>query len=304
MAIEPDRYYMRDPLLVAVGRRDRFVFCHGETRTSADGVEAAAMSLALERLVGPTLGSDIFEDDAPGARSAIESLIEGGSVLEATTADPLVTARDRVLAENQGYSFVPGEPRCGQLVVGLTGTVISGLIAPFLLSLAYSRFHRQLDIVVTEAARSFVQPELFEYYGVRTWTDAFARREGAPVPHIVLGKGADLVAIMPATAASIARLAGGTCSDLLSLVAIATQAPVVVAPTMNTAMWDNPAVRRNVDQLRADGVYVVEPTFFFEAAELIHGAQPLCGMLGVFWGGPSSLIEVLSAVLEEHRAGP
>ena len=125
------------------------------------------------------------------------------------------------------------------------------------------------------------------------------RREGKTVPHIALAKNADLVAVMPATAGSISRLATGACSDLLSLVAIATTAPVVVAPTMNTAMWDNPAVRRNVDQLRADGVYVVEPTFFFEAAELVKGAPPLCGMLGVFWGGPRSMVDVFRAVLSD-----
>ncbi len=306
--LRDDRYYMRDPRLVAVGRRERFLFCRDGAVHTHDGVDGPSMSWVLERLVAPTSGRDAFApirrgDVGDDVRETIEALVDAGGVLEADHDDHLASERDRAMIANQGYNLRTGEPQCTQLVLGMTGSVIAGLMGPYVLSLAFSRFQRELDLVFTEASKSFVQPELFEFYGLRTWSDAFVRREGRTVPHIALAKSSDLVAIMPATAGSISRLASGSCSDLLSLVAIATTAPVVVAPTMNTAMWDNPAVRRNVDQLRADGVYVIEPTFFFEAAELIKGAPPLCGMLGVFWGGPSALIHVLSTVLDDARGG-
>ncbi len=289
---------MRDPLTVVIGCRDSFVFSREKARSTVPTTDAPQMSQVLQQLIAPTPGSVIL--DSVG--HALDGPVDDGMVIGDRRADPLLAARDRVFSDNRGYHFVPGPSQCGHLVLALTGSVVSGLMAPFVLSLGHSQFHQRLDLIVTPSARKFVQAELFEYYGIRTWTDPFARREGVPVPHILLGKSADLVLVMPATADSIRRLATGSCEDLLSLVVAATDAPVVVAPCMNTAMWNHPAVRRNVDQLRADGSYVIEPSFFFEAAELVHGAKPGYGMTGVFWGGPASLMDALTSVLELHSS--
>lgn len=295
-AVDPGRWYMRDPQLAVVTCRDRVLLVRAGGRRAVDGVDAPAVSAALQQLTAPTPGQALAAD---GLEAVLDAMAEVGGLLDGSSAEPLEEARNRALTGSPGYHFAPGPPQCERLVVGLTGTVISGLMAPILLSLGYSGFHRELDVICTNAALRFVQPELFEYYGIRTWTDPFTRKPGLPVPHILLGKSADLLAVMPATAASLSRLARGGCEDLLSLVAAATEAPVLLGPTMNTAMWDHRPVRRNVDQLRADGFYVVEPTFFFEAAELVHGVAPACGMLGTFWGGPALFMDTVAAVLDD-----
>jgi len=303
-ALRADRFYLRHPATIAVGVGNTFLLCDASSRSVVTTQDPSALSRVLQLLSAPTAGDRLLNElggRASGARSAIEALHADGMLLEAATPGDLETQRNRVFADNQGYCFEPGPLRCRHLVLALTGSVVAGLMAPAILSLAYSRFHERLDLIVTESARKFVQPEMFEYYGVRAWTDPFERRDGMTVPHIGLAKSADLIAVVPATARSIARMAAGECSDLLSLVAAATQAPIVVAPTMNTAMWDNPGVRANVDRLRAAGVFVIEPTIFFEAAELIRGAAPGYGMAGAFWSGPSGLMRSLAAVLELHR---
>lgn len=299
-----ERFYLRHPATIAIGSRDTFLLCDSWARSQVLTEDPPALSRVLQMLSAPIDGRSLrSEIDGPskGARSAIEALLDDKVLLEADTPDALLALRDRVFTDNQGYCFEPGPTRCRHLVLALTGSVIAGLMAPTILSLAYSRFHERLDLIVTEAALEFVQPELFESYGVRAWRDPFERREGLTVPHIGLAKSADLVAVVPATARSLSRLASGECSDLLSLVAAATSAPVVVAPTMNTAMWNHFGVRRNVDLLRAAGVYVIEPTIFFEAADLIKGAAPGYGMAGAFWGGPAGLMRALSAVLDLHQ---
>ena len=302
-ALRAERFYLRHPATTAIGVRNTFLLCNSSARSVVTTDDAPALSRMLQLLSAPTEGQRLLHElggPARGAHSAIEALLRDGMLIEGATRGDLETQRNRVFADNQGYCLDPGPVRCRHLVLALTGSVVAGLMAPAILSLAYSRFHERLDLIVTESARSFVQPEMFEYYGIRAWTDPFERKDGMTVPHIGLAKSADLIAVVPATARSISRMAAGECSDLLSLVAAATSAPIVVAPTMNTAMWDNVNVRRNIDQLRASGVYVVEPTIFFEAAELIRGAAPGYGMAGTFWSGPSGLMRALSAVLDLH----
>ena len=96
--IADDRYYIRDPKLVAVGRHDRFVFVRDGSSSAFDGIDAPAMSAALEQLVAPTRGGDLAVDD--GSRAALEALVDAGSLLEAAAADALADVRDRVLVEN------------------------------------------------------------------------------------------------------------------------------------------------------------------------------------------------------------
>lgn len=303
--MDPEKFYLRHPRTTAVGVRNTFLLRDATTQSVVTTDDPPALSRVLQLLATPVAGRDLldlFDGDAAGARSAVEALLADGMLHEAATLETLTALRDEVFGDNQGYCFQPGPVRCRHLVLAMTGSVVAGLMGPVILSLAYSRFHERIDLIVTESARAFVQPEMYEYYGIRAFTDPFERREGMTVPHIGLAKSADLIAVVPASARSIARLAAAECSDLLSLVASATTAPIVVAPTMNTAMWDNRGVRRNIDRLRADGIYVIEPTIFFEAAELARGVPPAYGMAGTFWGGPSGLMRVLASVLDLHRA--
>jgi len=81
-----------------------------------------------------------------------------------------------------------------------------------------------------------------------------------PIPHVRLGRDADVVVVAPATARLLGSYAAGIAGDLLTATLLATRAPVVVCPAMHTEMWEHPAVRHNVAVLRDRGVHVVEPT--------------------------------------------
>jgi phosphopantothenoylcysteine decarboxylase/phosphopantothenate--cysteine ligase len=83
--------------------------------------------------------------------------------------------------------------------------------------------------------------------------------EQDPIPHTRLGRSADLIAVLPATARLLAAYAAGMADDLLTATLLATRAPVVVCPAMHTEMWEHPAVQQNAAALRARGVHVVEP---------------------------------------------
>lgn len=90
-------------------------------------------------------------------------------------------------------------------------------------------------------------------------TDLFDLKDEVEIGHIQLSRQADLVVVAPATADLLARMAAGIADDLATTVLLATDKPVLAAPAMNVRMWQHAATRRNVAQLRADGVTVIEP---------------------------------------------
>ena len=114
--------------------------------------------------------------------------------------------------------------------------------------------------VMTASATRFVGPLTFEAITRRrVITDQFEPGANADIEHIALASTIDLLVIAPATANILAKLANGIADDFLSTLYIATRAPVVVAPAMNTQMFAHEAVRRNLDALAARGVRFVEP---------------------------------------------
>lgn len=114
--------------------------------------------------------------------------------------------------------------------------------------------------VMTEAAGRFVTPlSVGAITGERVFTDLFDLTAEHDIGHIRLSREADLLVVAPATADLLARMAHGLADDLATTCLIATDKPVLVAPAMNPRMWAHPATRRNVAQLKADGVAVVGP---------------------------------------------
>jgi phosphopantothenoylcysteine decarboxylase/phosphopantothenate--cysteine ligase len=114
--------------------------------------------------------------------------------------------------------------------------------------------------VMTHAATRFVGPITFEAITRRrVITDQFDEGMNADIEHIALASTIDLLLIAPATANIIAKLANGIADDFLSTLYTATRAPLLVAPAMNTLMFEHEAVRRNLDTLAARGVRFVEP---------------------------------------------
>jgi phosphopantothenoylcysteine decarboxylase/phosphopantothenate--cysteine ligase len=126
-----------------------------------------------------------------------------------------------------------------------------------------------VDVVMTEAAVRFVTPLTFESVTRRkALTDMFGLTpDTAPdahpgdllIPHIALAQGANLLLIAPATANTLAKLAGGVADNLLTAIALATPAPLLIAPAMESHMWAHPATQANVATLVARGAAVVGP---------------------------------------------
>lgn len=115
-------------------------------------------------------------------------------------------------------------------------------------------------VVMTRNACRFVAPLTFETLsGHPVAMDTFDRPQTWEVEHIALAKRADLFLIAPATANIMGKMACGIADDMLSTTVMATRAPVLVAPAMNTGMWENAAVQQNVKTLRARGVEIVAP---------------------------------------------
>jgi hypothetical protein len=303
--IDEKLYYLRNPDVVIVSTAQHYLFIDADGSVfELDIQNPGRWSRLMQDLMAPTRGA-LLRDRLAGPLQIdavdLAPLLDRGCLLEAATPDELETRRDSVFTNNQGYYFKRGEQQCANLVVALTGSIIAGLMAPAILSLCYSGFHGQLELILTEAALRFATRELFEGYGIRTWVDAFDHRDGVHVPHITLGQSADCLLVLPATAACCRRLAHGDCADLLSLTVSATTAPVVVAPVMNSAMWNHAAVQRNVQQMRDDGMYIVEPTLIFAASELVDQGESMYGGPGTFWRGAPGVMATLVAAMEHHR---
>ncbi len=117
----------------------------------------------------------------------------------------------------------------------------------------------QVRVAMTESATKLVTPSTLHaltHHPVLTylWND-----NNSPVPHIELADWSDYAIVLPATANIIGKMAHGIADDAVSTSILATVVPKIVVPAMNTNMWNNPAVQRNVAQLRQDGVTVLEP---------------------------------------------
>lgn len=119
----------------------------------------------------------------------------------------------------------------------------------------------EVRVVMTRGAQEFVRPLTLQVLTQNpVGTDIFDAHYESEIGHIDLARWADVILLAPATADLIGKLAGGLADDLLTTVLLATRAPVVIAPSMNTQMWFHPLVQRNLDLLRdTAGYHVVAP---------------------------------------------
>ena len=114
--------------------------------------------------------------------------------------------------------------------------------------------------VLTEGGAHFVTPmSLAALAESPVYTSLWDLKDEAEMGHIQLSRAADLILVCPATADLIARMASGIADDLATTLLLATDKPVVIAPAMNVRMWQHSATRRNIDQLKADGITVLDP---------------------------------------------
>ena len=154
-----------------------------------------------------------------------------------------------------------------QIVLGVTGG-----IAAYKSAMICSRLVQagaRVDVVMTASAQKFISPLTFQALTHRpVYMDMFDIPDGQNIPHIVLADAADLLLIAPATANTIGKLANGLADNLLTAIALATPAPLLLAPAMETDMWQHPATQTNIEKLQAWGATLVGPA----AGRLASGA--------------------------------
>ncbi|MHB1078806.1 MAG: flavoprotein [Prosthecobacter sp.] len=145
-----------------------------------------------------------------------------------------------------------------RIILGVTGSIAAYKAAD--LASQLTKAGHGVTCVLTKSALEFVTPLTLGTLSKNpVITDLFAEKEGWQPGHIQLADEADLLLIAPATANILASMANGFAHDALTAIALATRAPILIAPAMNGKMWQHPATQKNVETLRGFGAQFVEP---------------------------------------------
>ena len=145
------------------------------------------------------------------------------------------------------------------VVLGVTGGIAAYKSAA--LTSLLVKAGAQVQVIMTEHARQFIAPLTFESLtGRRCLTDTFDRNHEYSTEHVELAKEADVVMIAPATANIIAKIAHGMADDMLTTTMLACDCPKIVAPAMNTRMYENPVTQDNIRKLEEYGMTIAHPT--------------------------------------------
>jgi len=144
------------------------------------------------------------------------------------------------------------------IVLGITGSIAAYKAADIASKLTQAGV--RVEVIMTQAATKFIAPlTLRNLTGRPVVTDMFELTSEYSVDHVALAEAADVVAIAPATADVIAKLAVGIADDMLTCTVLATKAPVIVAPAMHADMFQNPVTQDNLAKLKARGFIIVGP---------------------------------------------
>src|SRR6266566_470475 len=176
-----------------------------------------------------------------------------------------------------------------RVALGVTGGIAAYKAIEVLRGL--QRAGCDVRVAMTRHACEFVQPLTFRALsGSHVVVDDYAPDNPDPIAHITFSQTVDLFLVTPATANTLAKFANGVADDFLTTTYLACNAPVLVAPAMNTSMLEHPATLRNLQKLRADGVHIIEP----------DKGEMACGTIG-----PGRLSEpdaIVAAALEILRS--
>ena len=150
------------------------------------------------------------------------------------------------------------------VILGVTGSIAAYKIANLASMLV--KLHADVHVMMTENATYFIHPITFETLtGNKCLVETFDRNFQFHVAHVSLGQKADIMLIAPATANIIGKLANGIGDDMLSTTALATTAPIIISPAMNTKMYENRIVQDNIEKCRNYGMEVINPASGFLA---------------------------------------
>ncbi|MEM9167280.1 MAG: flavoprotein [Planctomycetota bacterium] len=181
-----------------------------------------------------------------------------------------------------------------RLIVGLTGGIAAYKVCTVVSRLAQAEAY--VTVLMTEPATRFVTPLTFQALSGRpVYTSAWEHIESHDPQHIALADSADAVLVAPCTMDFMASLAFGRANNVVSLVLSAvdrSKTPVLLAPSMNEVMWNQPATKRNVEQLGADGFGMVGPGSGWQACRHVGTGR---------MAEPADLLGALSACLRGRR---
>lgn len=162
-------------------------------------------------------------------------------------------------------------PSGRRIIVGVTGGIAAYKTCTLVSRLAQAG--AEVTVLMTEAATKFVGPITFQALSGRpVYTSPWEHVESADPQHISLARSADLAIAAPCTMDTLARLVHGHADDVVTLVLSAidrTKTPVLLAPSMNGAMWSQPATQRNLAVARADGYTIIEPGEGWQACRTV-----------------------------------
>ena len=144
------------------------------------------------------------------------------------------------------------------VVLGVTGSIAAYKMANLASMLV--KLNADVHVIMTQNATHFITPMTFETLtNNKCIVDTFDRNFNFDVKHVSLAKRGDLFLVAPCTANVIGKVANGICDDMLTTTIMATKAPVLFSPAMNTGMWENPVLQDNLKKLQHYGYHVIEP---------------------------------------------
>ena len=147
--------------------------------------------------------------------------------------------------------------------------------------------------VMTKSAQQFIKPiSVAAIAGSKVYTELFDLTAEAEMGHIELSRSADIILVAPASADFLSKMAQGSCDDLASTLLLATDKPVLVAPSMNVRMWHHPATQRNLNAINDDGIITIGPN---------EGGMA-CGEFGL--GRMSEPTEIVAFLNSYFKQGP
>lgn len=271
---------------------DSTVILGADGRAHQLHAESAALAkVLLEFLLEPRTRDEVVQhvEALTGATLGENSVVDQLLGLLTTTG-----AVESVAAE---LDDKPAAPRRHDRVVLCLSGAVAAMHAPALVSRLLERGF-EVRVAASKNALRFINTFSIETLVHHPVTADMYEGE-TRVPHIDLANWADAVLMWPATATTLSRLATGDFDSLVSAIALATSAPVIIAPSMNAGMYAAPAVQRNVEQLVTDGMHVVHPAYGIEVADAPLDRQDKLGPappIGV-------VVQMLETALTLRRAG-
>ncbi|MFN2578494.1 MAG: bifunctional phosphopantothenoylcysteine decarboxylase/phosphopantothenate--cysteine ligase CoaBC [Pyrinomonadaceae bacterium] len=178
-----------------------------------------------------------------------------------------------------------------KVAIGVTGGIAAYKSIEVLRGL--QRAGCEVRVAMTRHACEFVQPLTFRALsGAYVIVDDYSADNSDPIAHITFSQTIDLFVIAPGTANTLAKLANGVADDFITSTYLACTAPILIAPAMNSVMWNHPATQRNVQKLRNDGVHIIEP----------DEGEMACGTIGPGrLSHPETIVSVAIQILEGSR---